>query len=105
MRAGSGSPFIMFSIITSSIGLLSPISLQCRKLDFHLRLFVLEQFDALAQCICLFLCADTQFFHDLDDAPETKDNNQRSNLFEYTVQQDIDDEAGHNDSGIKAVKL
>lgn len=64
-----------------------------------------ELLDSFAECFRLLLSTNAQFFHDLEDTPETQDDNQRSDLFKNATQKDIYDEARYDDSSVKAVEL
>lgn len=50
------------------------------------------------------LGSKTEFFNDLDDSPETQNNDQRGNLLDGTAQDNVGDETCEDDKGVKAVK-
>lgn len=66
----------------ASILLLEPINLH------------LEVFHPLSAC-------DAQLLDNLDKPPQTQDDNERCNLLDNTMRQDVDEKTGDNDCSIK----
>lgn len=67
-------------------------------------ILVPEFIDLALQLFTPLLGTNTEFLNDLDDSPETHDNDQRDSFLDDTMQDNIGDEACHDDKRVKAVK-
>lgn len=71
----------------------------------HLPILLLELLEPILQPFHLLVARDSQLLDDLEDAPETKDDDQRSDFFEDAAEDDVDEERHDDDEGVEAVKL
>jgi hypothetical protein len=74
--------------------------------DFLLQvlIFRLQLLNTQLQSIHLLLSTYAEFLDDLKEAPETENDNQRGDLLENAVQENVNDEACYDDSCVEAVE-
>lgn len=73
-------------------------------LDFQVLILLLELLDSHLEILHLLRGPNAHLFDDLHKAPQTEDDDKRRDFFDDSAGQDIDEEAGNNDDGIKNVK-
>lgn len=77
---------------------------QMRNLLSEEVIFIPEFIDPTLHLFSPLLGTNTEFLDDLDDSPETHNNDQRGNLLDDTVQDNVGDKTCDDDKRIKAVK-
>jgi hypothetical protein len=86
--------------------LLIVLSALCHpNLLLQLHILNLKSINAFLQAVHLLLGADGELLDDFKEAPEAEDDDERGDFFEDAVQDDVDDETGHDDEGIKRVEV
>jgi len=78
---------------------------QLRILPVDFGAFFLQLLNPLLQFLNLVVGARAELLNDLEDTPQTAHHDQRADLFDYAVEEDIDNEARDDDYGVKDVEL
>jgi hypothetical protein len=77
---------------------------QVLNLASHEAILPLQFMYLLLHILDLLFCANAELLDDLENSPQSQDDDKRSDLFENAVQDDVDNETGEDDESVEAVE-